>query len=313
MDAAERELLASTVSEVLTDTTDADAALAGLGWLDMLGAEPDDAIAIVFEALGLANASSSALDDVVAFGLGVTARPDLAVMLPPFGSWEPPELTGLATRRVESATALLVSTERTSATLGLGGAASGASSIGVTAISGIDPEFGLHTITLAADAVRGATALADGAWDRAVALAQRAIAYETVGACRAMLDLARTHALERVQFDRPIARFQAVRHRLAETLVAIEGLDAALIAAADEPGPMTAALAKAVAGRTARTVHKHTQQVLAGIGFTTDHALHRYVKRTMLLDGLFGSADELVLDLGHQLLERRDVPTLVEL
>ena len=51
------------------------------------------------------------------------------------------------------------------------------------------------------------------------------------GASRTMLDLAREHAVERVQFDRPIAGFQAVRHRLAETLVAIEAADAALDAA----------------------------------------------------------------------------------
>ena len=45
---------------------------------------------------------------------------------------------------------------------------------------------------------------------------------------RAMLTLARQHALDRVQFGRPIASFQAVRHRLAETLVAIEGAEATL-------------------------------------------------------------------------------------
>ena len=128
-----------------------------------------------------------------------------------------------------------------------------------------------------------------------------------------MLDLAREHALERLQFGRPIAEFQAVRHRLAEALVAVEALDAALAAAWDEPNPVTAALAKAVAGRTARTVAADCQQVLAGIGFTTDHPFHRYLKRTMALEGLFGSADEIVVDLGHSLIAARTVPTLIEL
>ena len=50
---------------------------------------------------------------------------------------------------------------------------------------------------------------------------------------RAMLALARQHALDRVQFGRPVASFQAVRHRLAETLVAIEGAEATLSAATD--------------------------------------------------------------------------------
>ena len=47
-------------------------------------------------------------------------------------------------------------------------------------------------------------------------------------ACRGRCSrLAREHAVDRVQFDRPIAGFQAVRHRLAESLVAIEAADAA--------------------------------------------------------------------------------------
>ena len=118
---------------------------------------------------------------------------------------------------------------------------------------------------------------------------------------------------QRVQFGRAIGSFQAVRHRLAEALVAIEALDATLQSAADEPNPMTAALAKATAGRTARTVAAHCQQVLAGIGFTTEHAFHRFYKRTLLLDGLFGSADAITVDIGRRLIADRRVPTLVEL
>jgi alkylation response protein AidB-like acyl-CoA dehydrogenase len=110
-----------------------------------------------------------------------------------------------------------------------------------------------------------------------------------------------------------VAAFQAVRHRLADALVAIEALDATLVAAADTPGPTTAALAKATAGRTAATVTRSCQQVLAGIGFTTDHPFHRYLKRTIVIEGLLGSADEVVLELGRQLLEDRRVPTLIEL
>jgi alkylation response protein AidB-like acyl-CoA dehydrogenase len=128
-----------------------------------------------------------------------------------------------------------------------------------------------------------------------------------------MLDLARTHALEREQFGRPIARFQAVRHRLADALVAVESLEATLVAAREEPNPETAALAKAMAGRAARTVSAHCQQVLAGVGFTTDHEFHHFLKRTMVLEGLFGSADAILLDVGRSLLAARRVPTLIEL
>ena len=48
-----------------------------LGWLEMLAAEPDDAIAVVFDALGATNRAATALDDVVvaALGSGAAARP----------------------------------------------------------------------------------------------------------------------------------------------------------------------------------------------------------------------------------------------
>ena len=121
-----------------------------------------------------------------------------------------------------------------------------------------------------------------------------------------MLQLARDHAVDRVQFDRPIAGFQAVRHRLAESLVAIEAADAAATAAWDDRSPLGAALAKAIAGRSARAVARHSQQVLAGIGFTTEHPLHHYVRRALVLDHLLGDARSLTAALGEDLL--RDPP-----
>ena len=73
---------------------------------------------------------------------------------------------------------------------------------------------------------------------------------------RAMLTLARQHALDRVQFGRPIAAFQAVRHRLAETLVAIEGAEATLSLPGEDNPDLTALLAKAAAGKAALTAAK---------------------------------------------------------
>jgi alkylation response protein AidB-like acyl-CoA dehydrogenase len=181
-----------------------------------------------------------------------------------------------------------------------------------TAVRGVDPDAGLSVVRLERPEV-DARPLRRGAWEAAVAVGQRAVSHQIAGACRTMLDLARAHALDRVQFGRPIARFQAVRHRLADALVALESLDAALSTAADAPGPLTAALAKAIAGRASQTVGAHCQQVLAGIGFTTDHPFHRFLRRTLTLEGLFGRSDELVADLGRRLLDARRVPTLVEL
>jgi alkylation response protein AidB-like acyl-CoA dehydrogenase len=160
---------------------------------------------------------------------------------------------------------------------------------------GIDAEFGRVTI--------------GDATDEAIAQARRALAHELVGASFVMLDLARTHALERVQFDRPIAQFQAVRHRLAEAQVAIDAAKATLHGAWNEPSPFTAMVAKAAAGRSARTVARHAQQVLAGIGFTAEHPFHRHFRRTRVLDALLGDTVTLTREIGASLLASRALPT----
>jgi len=320
IDAAERASMEETVRAAIAGADGCaaiDEVLGKLGWLEMLAAEPPDAIDIVFSALGATGGAATALDDVVASALGSTPRADLAVLLPRFAAWDPPgqidandlHARGLATARVATASDMLVVCGSASEPWGITLPMKAAE---VEAVRGIDPDAGLHVVRVQGSAAI-ATRLAPAAWQSAVALGRRAVAHQIAGASRAMLTLARTHALERVQFGRPIARFQAVRHRLADALVAVEALEATLGAAREEANSDTAALAKAVAGRTARTVAAHCQQVLAGIGFTTEHPFHRFLKRTLALEGLFGSADEIVLDVGRRLLAERRVPTLIEL
>jgi hypothetical protein len=323
IEADERALMAETVHSAITgalaadEGADIDEVLDQLGWREMLRDEPGDAIDIVFNALGATNATATALDDVVLSALGLEPRPDLSVMLPRFAAWDPPgqidaydlHARSLATTRAATAREMLVvcgsASEPWIVTIPM-------TSLEVRPVRGIDPHAEFRAICAQGNAA-GAMRLAPAGWQSAVALGRRAVAHQVAGASRAMLNLACAHAKERVQFGRPIARFQAVRHRLADALVAVEALEATLSAAKEEPNPGTAALAKAVAGRTAHTVAAHCQQVLAGIGFTTGHPFHRYLKRTVALEGLFGSADQIVLDVGRQLLAARRVPTLIEL
>jgi hypothetical protein len=315
---AERAAMEEAVRGAMADALaaghhDVDAVLASLGWLELLHEQPDDAVAVVFGALGATGATATALDDAVAQALGREPRADVAVVLPEFAAWDAPgridggrlHAMGLATARAAHATELLVVCATAAVVVP-------ATLAEIRRVEGIDPDGGLHAIRVDAS-TEGAAHLDADAWQAAVALARRALAHQIAGACRTMLDLARTHALERVQFGRPIARFQAVRHRLAEALVAVEALESTLAAARDEPGSQTAALAKAAAGRASSTVARHCQQVLAGIGFTTEHGFHRFLKRTMALEGLFGTADEIVLHVGRQMLAARHVPTLIEL
>jgi hypothetical protein len=280
-----------------------DEAVAELGWDDALVFDPRAAISRLFELQGEACATSSALDRVVAFGFGRDLEPDTAVVLPPIGDAGAPA-------RVQGDRVVvrgLVTSSRPS--LLVLGTVVDAAALRSRAIHGVDPELGLVEVhgEVAGDVVT------DVDWDTAVQYAQMAVAHELVGASRRMLALAREHALERIQFDQPIAKFQAVRHRLAEALVAIETAAALLDAAWLDPSSVTVAMAKATAGRSARTVAKHAQQVLAGIGFTTEHDLHRYVRRILVLDQLFGSTGVLTKQLGTDLLTTRQLPRLLPL
>lgn len=143
-----------------------------------------------------------------------------------------------------------------------------------------------------------------------LAAGRRALSWWLIGTGRAMLALARQHTLDRTQFGRPLASFQAVRHRLAETLVAIEGAEATLSTAADDLGAL---LAKTAAGQAALTTARHCQQVLGGIGFTAEHDLHRHIRRVLILDGLLGNTRELTRQAGALIRAQGSAPRLAQL
>ncbi|ROO84891.1 acyl-CoA dehydrogenase-like protein [Actinocorallia herbida] len=146
-----------------------------------------------------------------------------------------------------------------------------------------------------------------------LAAGRRALGWWLLGSGHAMLALARAHVLSRVQFGKPLASFQAVRHRLAETLVALEGAEAALIASTAHPDDLASLLAKAAAGEAALTAARHCQQVMGGIGFTAEHDLHHHIKRALVLDGLLGSTKDLSREAGALLRSERTAPRLIHL
>ena len=85
------------------------------------------------------------------------------------------------------------------------------------------------------------------------------------------------------------------------------------MAPGEGPTPAVAAMAKGFAGRSARAVARHAQQVLAGIGFTTEHPLHTYVRRTLVLDQLLGASSVLTKELGAHVLHTGRLPAALPL
>jgi alkylation response protein AidB-like acyl-CoA dehydrogenase len=135
---------------------------------------------------------------------------------------------------------------------------------------------------------------------RAVALARLAVSLEILGVCESALALATGHARDREQFGKPIGEFQAVRHILARAQVDLHAIRqaATVVLAASDPldgdGP---ALLKALAGRNARLILQASMQVLGAIGFCEEHEQHRFARRALTLDALWGSASRLRVDI----------------
>jgi alkylation response protein AidB-like acyl-CoA dehydrogenase len=117
--------------------------------------------------------------------------------------------------------------------------------------------------------------------DRAVREALgRALAVEALGVAAASLESTVEHLRTRHQFGAALATFQALRHRVADLVVALEAATSTTwyaVRAPEEPG--TALMAKLVAAEAAYRVTAEAIQLHGGIGFTWEHDAHRYFKR----------------------------------
>jgi alkylation response protein AidB-like acyl-CoA dehydrogenase len=153
----------------------------------------------------------------------------------------------------------------------------------------------LDGIRVGPDRVLGTAGSSAAAVRRAVEEATVALALETVGTCQTIFDITLDYAKNRRQFGVPIGSFQAIKHKFADMLIALErarstGYFAALtIAEDDERRTLAAAVAKAAAGDCQRLLGKEGIQIHGGIGYTWEHDMHLYVKRAKSNDAFFGT------------------------
>ena len=111
------------------------------------------------------------------------------------------------------------------------------------------------------------------------ALMALARAAQLRGAMELVLAMSVGYAHDRVQFGRPLARFQAIQHYLAEMAGEAAATGAAVDAAAEAGTPFAFAAAKARASQAAGTVARLAHQVHGAIGYTAEHDLHNWTKR----------------------------------
>ena len=159
-------------------------------------------------------------------------------------------------------------------------------------------EVTLSGVRVGADAVIGDPGGAFPLIEKIADAAMAALAAEAVGAMAAMHELTVDYLKTRKQFGVTIGSFQALQHRAADMLVALEqARSMALLATVmtdekdvRERRPAISA-AKVQIGRSGRLVGQQAIQLHGGIGMTMEAKVGHYFKRVTTIDTMFGDAD----------------------
>jgi alkylation response protein AidB-like acyl-CoA dehydrogenase len=140
-----------------------------------------------------------------------------------------------------------------------------------------------------------------GATSALVDYARLILSAEATGVARETCNMAAEYAKVRIQFGRPIATYQAVKHHCANMAVEAELATSAVwdAARAAEAGgdqfSYAAAVAAALAVPAADFNANHNIQVHGGIGFTWEHDAHLYLRRATAI-GAFLDGEQAAVD-----------------
>ncbi|PLW70425.1 acyl-CoA dehydrogenase family protein [Pseudohalioglobus lutimaris] len=177
----------------------------------------------------------------------------------------------------------------------------------------------LVDVALSAGALMGEAGNGWPALATVIDLASVALAAEQVGGCQQLLDMTVDYTTERVQFNRPIASFQAVKHKAADmmlqTEVARSGVYyAACVAQEALAGgelaselPEAASVAKSYCSDAYFAIAGDALQLFGGVGFTWEYDVHLYFKRAKSSEHLLGNGAAHRERLATLLLDKEDV------
>lgn len=132
-----------------------------------------------------------------------------------------------------------------------------------------------------------------------------ALCAEAVGAMSRLSDLTFEYLRTRKQFGSPIGKFQALQHRAADILTAVEQAKSIVYFAAAKLGEdddvaahRAVTAAKALVGRSARFVAQQAVQLHGGMGMTDELAVGWYVKRLTCIDMTWGNTEHHIEQFG---------------
>lgn len=150
---------------------------------------------------------------------------------------------------------------------------------------------------VAATALLGDSHDALPAIEKVVDTAIAAMASEAVGCMQVLLETTIAYTKQRIQFGKPLADNQVLRHRMASMAVKLEEARASALHAVlnVDADPVTRGRAasgtKVKVGRAARFVAEQAVQLHGGMGVTEELNVGAYFKRLMAIDVIFGSPE----------------------
>ncbi|MFC5745827.1 acyl-CoA dehydrogenase family protein [Actinomadura rugatobispora] len=157
---------------------------------------------------------------------------------------------------------------------------------------------GFADVAVPPDAVvqRGAEAAA--AVEAQLQIAAALAAAEMAGAADRTFEFTVQWMFDRYTFGRPLASYQALKHRMADNKTWLEACHATVSAAAraldDDPAEAAEAVsaAKSFVGAKAPVIIQDCVQMHGGIGVTWEHDIHLYLRRATLDRALYGTPEE---------------------
>ena len=159
-------------------------------------------------------------------------------------------------------------------------------------------EVTLESVRVSADAAIGVPGEGYALIERVVDLAVAALCAEAVGAMQVLHELTVEYLKTRKQFGVPIGSFQALQHRAADMLVALEqarsmAMYAAMMAEAEDEAERHVAIAaaKAQVNESARMIGQAAIQLHGGIAMTQEYKAGHYFKRLTMIEALFGDTE----------------------
>lgn len=166
-------------------------------------------------------------------------------------------------------------------------------------------------VTVGPESVVAVGEAARRALDRSMQVATLLVCADMLGGMQWILEDSVEYAKTRQQFGKPIGSFQAVQHMCADMLLWTESSRSAIYFAAWalDVDPLSAAravsTAKVYTSDASREVANRGVQVHGGIGFTWEHDLQLYYKRSKASEILFGDGSHHRVQLAEQVLDTR--------